>query len=97
MRSHRVFLACVVTTLLFFPGLSHAQSVDGPTITKPVAKCPRHYSKHKDDHGGAWCMDSSGRNYTPENARYVAKAGMKTKRKNVSEIDLAKLPGTINN
>jgi hypothetical protein len=43
-----------------------------PVSTKPLTKCPRHFSKHKDDHGGIWCMDSSGRNYTPENARSVS-------------------------
>jgi hypothetical protein len=46
--------------------------------TKPVTRCPRHFTKHKDDHGGVWCMDSSGRNYTPENAKAVANMTQKS-------------------
>lgn len=94
MRFHRVLPALVITALL--ASLAPLPAI-GDEATKPLNKCPRHYSKHKDELRQTWCMDSSGRNYTPENARLVAKAGMKTKRNNTSKIDLAKPPGTINN
>ncbi len=44
-----------------------------PAQIKPLKKCPKGFTRHKDDLGVLWCMDASGRSYTPENARYTAK------------------------
>ncbi len=95
MRFTRLLLVSLGTALL---ALLVPLNVQAGQVTKPLTKCPRHYSRHKDDLRHTWCMDSSGRSYTPENARYVAKAGgMKTKRKITSKSDLANQPTSINN
>jgi len=41
-------------------------------FTKSRGKCPRGFRQHKDETGTAWCMNSEGRSFTPENARMVA-------------------------
>jgi len=40
--------------------------------TKSRGKCPRGFRRYKDNTSATWCVDSEGRSYTPENARYVA-------------------------
>jgi hypothetical protein len=70
-------LKAAVCGILFSNLLAQADPNVAPVASKtakPLTKCPKHYTKHKDDLGAVWCMDSSGRNYTPENARLVAKS-----------------------
>jgi hypothetical protein len=76
------FLLAITGAAILFPAtIAQTNASTAPAISstaKPLAKCPRHYSKHRDDLGAAWCMDSSGRSYTPENAKVVAKASKKS-------------------
>ena len=91
MRFNTVLVALTSATVLSFTASSYANGNDGAKATKPLTKCPRHYSKHKDDLGHLWCMDSAGANYTPDNARYVAHlAMMKAKPEKRISVDLAK-------
>ena len=72
-------LTRIVLVIVAFVGVFSAVPIEASRndaalpSTKPLTKCPRHYSKHREDLGSVWCMDSSGRNYSPENARAVAK------------------------
>lgn len=90
MRFNTILLALTSAMVLSFTASSYANGNDASKAAKPLTKCPRHYSKHKDDLGHPWCMDSSGGNYTPENARYVAHlATTKTKQEKRISADLA--------
>jgi len=84
MHMFRISFAAISAAVLLPVAIAQTdRSVSGPKDVLPSAsvsdankslnKCPKHYSKHKDDLGAVWCMDASGRSYTPENARYVAK------------------------
>jgi len=49
----------------------HTQSVE--TVEESSSKrCPSGFTGHPDMRGVIWCMDSAGRNYTPENAEYFS-------------------------
>jgi hypothetical protein len=83
MFAHTLLIA-VVGAASLFPAVvseeSHTAVASVPHVRKLLTKCPRHYSKHKDDLGHPWCMDSAGGSYTPENARYVARLSAKRNR-----------------
>jgi hypothetical protein len=72
MRS--VIASLSLAALLFVPIVTHADQTHPPAQAKPLKKCPKGYSKHKDAQSALWCMDSSGKSYTPQNAAYTAKA-----------------------